>query len=218
MIRELPVEPVRIIESIIAGRADPVAADELASALEIAETPPAVRDALLHYWDCRLAGSSPKLAEMFALSQAPQSFTDVEFLRGRHDNSQLFGKGKMGEAMGERMKRVAEDGGQNVKGKTYCGSLARFPGDPEAWVSGRSDVERVVRERGWRCEGDVTVAHSNKNLEAGAMIRQCVSKPGPGLDMDEDGHVERVMGTEDAKTPRLDRIDKGDSTLVEKRA
>lgn len=40
-------------------------------------------------------------------------------------------------------------------GYQYLPQLARFPGDPEAHVSSRSEIKRVLSERGWGAEGIV---------------------------------------------------------------
>lgn len=47
-------------------------------------------------------------------------------------------------------------------------SLARYPGDPEAWVSSRSEVKKICEKRGWNCDGQVKVKHSQDNVDPGA--------------------------------------------------
>lgn len=59
------------------------------------------------------------------------------------------------EMIGNHRKEVAEKMGQSTKGKKYISQLARFVGDPEAWVDGRGDVQRVLEKRGWGSEGSV---------------------------------------------------------------
>lgn len=107
-----------------------------------------------HYERCLREGTSHKLAEMFALGITPCIKTDATFLRGHANGSQFQGKQ---EFMGDYYKSIAESKGQSTKGKVYLASLAAFPGDPEAWVDGRGDVERVIRKRGWKVEGAVNV-------------------------------------------------------------
>lgn len=111
-----------------------------------------VRNANVHYLECRLKGTPHGLAEMFALAQPPQSQTDVEFLRG---SDQQFSQGPLAEKMGNYYKQVAEEGGQCTKGKVYKSGLALYPGDPRAWVSDRHEVQKVVEERNWGCRGSV---------------------------------------------------------------
>lgn len=116
-----------------------------------------------HYWECRVRGTSPKLAEMFALAQPPQSQTDVEFLRG---GDRQFSEGPLANRMGDYLKSVAESQGQCTKGKVYKGGLAAYPGDPRAWISDRHEVQKVVEERNWGSVGDVNIKHDNSRESA----------------------------------------------------
>lgn len=111
------------------------------------------RSEVLHFVECINEGTSPTLAEMFASAQAPCAVTDATFLAGHCNGSQFAGQ----EAEGDFIRRVAESEGQSVKGKVYLGGLAKYPGDPKAWVDGRGDVKKVCEERGWNCEGSVNV-------------------------------------------------------------
>lgn len=38
-------------------------------------------------------------------------------------------------------------GGRSTRGKVYKSSLARFPGDPQAWVSSRNEVAKIQHQR-----------------------------------------------------------------------
>lgn len=106
------------------------------------------------YNQMRADGLSHNLAEMFALQSPPQiAGTDSVFLQGHDCGNQFEGQ----EYAGDFYKAEATKAGVNIKGKVYLGGLARYPGDPEAWVSGRGDVKRVCEERGWHCEGAVKV-------------------------------------------------------------
>lgn len=106
-----------------------------------------------------------KLCDMFAAQRPPQANTDREFLMGNTNGAQFEGDPKakkvpalggrnMAEYIGDRYKTVAEKHGQNVKGKKYLRQLAKFPGDPEAWVDGKGDVQRVLEKRGWGVDWD----------------------------------------------------------------
>lgn len=117
--------------------------------LKISDDPEVQR----HYEKCLRAGTSPKLAEMFALAAPPQSNTDREFLAG-HCNGNQFEKTP---GLGDFYAKHASLAGVDVTGKVYLGGLAEYPGDPKAWVSGRGDVQKVVEERGWSCRGLVNV-------------------------------------------------------------
>lgn len=90
-----------------------------------------------------------RLEEMLAAGRPPHANTDREFLKGHCNGSQFDGM----ESRGDFYRRVAEAHGQDVKGKVYLASLARFPGDPQAWVSGKGDVEKVLDANGWGSEG-----------------------------------------------------------------
>jgi hypothetical protein len=106
-----------------------------------------------HYEACREEGTSHNLAEMFAFREVPRGNTDKTFLTGHCNGSQFEGQ----DYAGDYYASVARAGGVNPKGKVYLSGLADFPGDPKAWVSGRGDVERVAKERGYSVEGSVTV-------------------------------------------------------------
>lgn len=124
-----------------------------------------------HYVECLIEGCNPRLAAMFATGQTPAIRTDATFLQGMSTNGSQFDGT---EYLGDHYKKVAEAQGQNVKGKVYLSGLARYPGDPHAWVSGRGDVEHVLRSRGWGAEGSVNV----KAAEA--------LGPPPSVDVAED--------------------------------
>jgi hypothetical protein len=106
-----------------------------------------------HYEACREEGTSHNLAEMFALAAPPMSNTDREFLHGHCNGNQFAGQ----EGVGDEYRKTAAAAGVNVTGKVYLTQLARYPGDPEAWVDGKGDVERVCTKRGWGATGLVNV-------------------------------------------------------------
>jgi hypothetical protein len=104
------------------------------------------------YEAMRQDGEPHKAAEMFALHQTPALMTDAVFLEGHHSGNQFCRQPELGEYY----KRTAEAEGQTTEGKVYLHGLAAYPGDPQAWVTGRGDAERVLKERGWGAEGAVT--------------------------------------------------------------
>lgn len=129
------------------------------------------------YVAMRLDGQSHALAEMFALGQPPMSNTDREFLESHCNGSQFE---KM-PAIGDFYAREARKAGVDPKGKIYVAGLASYPGDPTAWVGSRGDVERVCKEKGFSCQGAVTVAKSEREPEkdvdvAGDIVEQAVAK------------------------------------------
>lgn len=149
---ELPAQAKMIIDRIVSNTVDKGDTDNLVIILD--SLPIEERATMFLYWDMRLDGASANIAEMLALQTPPMSNTDREFLQG-HCNGNQFDKGPLTETVANRLKAAAEAGGQNVTGKVYLGGLARYPGDPEAWVSGRGDVKRVVESRNWKCSGSV---------------------------------------------------------------
>lgn len=109
------------------------------------------------YEAMRRDGTSHNLAEMFALQHAPVGNTDSTFLAG-HCNGNQFEKCP---AIGDYYEREAAKHGLNVKGKVYKSGLARFPGDPEAWIGSKDDIKNICESRGWGCEGSVNVKVDN---------------------------------------------------------
>ena len=186
MMTDLHPRARQLIDLTVDGSSPQDGADELAALF--ATFTAHGRQAHFAYWDMRTAGQSARLAEMLALGAPPMSNTDREFLEGRCNGNQFDG-GPLRQDIGDRFRKVAEAAGQSVKGKVYIGGLARFPGDPHAWVSDRGDVKRIVEGRGWKCEGSVEVNNGSFALERSAEFRERKPAPGPGLDRDEDGHV-----------------------------
>lgn len=133
------------------------------------------------------AATNPaRFDEMVEAGVAPGCMTDSVFLQGR--SNQFVGD----EFSGDYIRQVSERAGQDTQGKTYISGLAAYPGDPEAWVSGRGDVQRVCEQRGWGCEGAVTV--KRPELE-----------PPPRIDVAPDlieEHVERRMEANPALAER----------------
>lgn len=97
------------------------------------------------YLDMRFAGESHNIAAVLATRSFPGvRGTDSEFMKGTHCQDTQY----------DQMRyEAAQARGVDTNGKRYLSSLARFPNDPEAWVSGLSDVRRVVTERNWNCTG-----------------------------------------------------------------
>jgi hypothetical protein len=119
------------------------------------------------YYACIQDGCTPKLADMLALQKPPAGVSDCTFLAG-HCNGSQFDKGPFQRLMGDKLRAEAEANGQNTKGKVYLGSLAKYPGDPAAWVESRDDVKRVCERRGWGCEGSgITIEPKNKGRRPG---------------------------------------------------
>jgi hypothetical protein len=123
------------------------------------------------YEQMRKRGESHALAEMLALRKVPACRTDDLAFKGQKNGQQFAGKEALGNALAKKLRKA----GGSPAGKQYIGGLARFPGDPEAWVSSRGDIRRVVEKRGWSCEGLVNVSANRDNFD-----------PGPGVGIADD--------------------------------
>ena len=106
-----------------------------------------------HYDECRANGCSERLAEMLALAAPPVLKTDATF----QAKGNGLGGAQFGPATRDYYLARARAAGVSTDGKVYEGRIARFPADPEAWVSGPSEVKAVLEARGWGCEGDIAV-------------------------------------------------------------
>lgn len=108
----------------------------------------------LYRWH-REGGGNHKFSMMVVLQQPPGCNTDKTFMRGYGGTGNEFdGHFKM---FGDVYRKKAEKAGVSVNGARYMGGLARYPGDPEAWIRGKGDIVRVCEKRGASCEGAVTV-------------------------------------------------------------
>lgn len=99
-------------------------------------------------------GCSPLLAEMLAHRKAPGANTDREFFRGQRQLCDQFTPIEL-----ENLVATARSHGYNPSpNDVYLGQLARFPGDPEGFVSpsgGRHQIQKTLEQRGWGCTGAV---------------------------------------------------------------
>ncbi len=104
----------------------------------------------------RQSGESHSIAEMLATRTFPGvKGTDAVFMEGRKLGGQQFEKDAPN--IGPHHLALAEAAGVNVTGKYYSGTLARFPGDPRAWISGLGDVRRIAEERQIGAVGAVSI-------------------------------------------------------------
>lgn len=92
-----------------------------------------------------------RFADMVRLRRAPGVKTDSTHFAGRHN--QFADRPDVGDFYARELRAM---GGSPV-GKQYVSQIARYPGDPEAWVSSRSEIQERCERRGWTCQGDVTV-------------------------------------------------------------
>lgn len=101
-------------------------------------------------------GESPQMAEILALRSPPRTMTDREFYEGRGTLEKQFRNDEM--TLDFFVSEAKAHGYSPGANDVYCSELARFPGDPEAFVSeGRGQIKRVCEKRGWSCDGAVKV-------------------------------------------------------------
>jgi hypothetical protein len=89
---------------------------------------------------------------MFAHQSGPALNTDTRWLSG-HDFTV-----NPDELEGATLLNEARAAGVSTRGKVYKGGLARFPGDPEAWVESRGDCVRRAEALGLTLEGSINYA------------------------------------------------------------
>lgn len=135
-----------------------------------------------------------RLRDLLESGIAPHCVTDSTFMRG-HANGSEFEKTPH---FGDHYKKVCEANGGSVKGKRYLSQLARYPGDPRAWVGGRGDVQKVCEQEGWACEGAVSVKK-----------RELLNPPEPGPALAADIVAEKVKEI-CATVPNPHLVDKHD--------
>lgn len=112
-----------------------------------------------HYWLMRIKGSNDKFAAMIALQSGPALSTDDTFFQGQKPLYDQFGSQKH---LDRYLLAARKRGFKPSPQATYFPNLARFPGDPEAFVTraqGRSYIRKLCEQRGWACDGAVNVNH-----------------------------------------------------------
>ena len=103
------------------------------------------------YETMREDGQGHNFAEMCALQRPPNAIgTDSNFWRGGWNNN-----------VPDEYRQQATAAGVSMTGKRYLGQLARFPGDPSAWVAGTGDIKAICESRGWGCDGAVKTKKSD---------------------------------------------------------
>lgn len=121
-----------------------------------------VQEIQAEYESMRSAGESHNISEMLAFHKGPTLETDTTFTRGY--TTHPFGKRPPNPLAAKKYLAEAKKAGVNINGKRYLSGLARFPGDPQAWVTSKSDIKRLCESRGWGCDGAVKVkARSKQN-------------------------------------------------------
>ena len=107
------------------------------------------------YLRMRMSGEGDKLASMVSLRKGPVLSTDDTFFQGMQPLYEQFGSQK---ALDRNLQASKRHGFVPDKNAVYFPNLARFKGDPEAYVSraqGRSYIKKLLDKRGWSSEGGV---------------------------------------------------------------
>lgn len=141
-------------------------------------------------------GCAPRLADMLAARSFPGTKgTDRAFMQGRKlDGSQFEGV----PLVGSHHLDMARKAGVSTTGKYYSGGLARYPGDPQAWVDSLHDVKKICESRGWECDGAIKVESP----------KYAGSEPGPYRVADDivDDHVSQVLEQRPELLPKAQEV------------
>lgn len=109
------------------------------------------------YVQMRFNGNTHKFADMIASQRGPGVDTDAVFFSGHRTLYEQFGSQKH---LNRHLGHAAESGFKPGLHDKYFPELARYQGDPEAFVSrsqGRSYIKKLCEKRGWAIEGAVNV-------------------------------------------------------------
>lgn len=134
----------------------PDADSEMIRRAEESMTPWFTRGAL--YFRLRVTGLGDRAAAMYSLQKAARCDTDDVFFEGSRG---LYDQFESQKALDRNLAAAKRHGFVPSKQAVYFPNLARFPGDPEAYVTraqGRSHIKKVLEQRGWSCEGGINVA------------------------------------------------------------
>ncbi len=108
------------------------------------------------YIEMRACGMGHACAEMLALQQPPSlQGTDSIFMAGQVSGNQFEKSPWLGKAYKQISEKLAPG---CTSGAVYKSQLARFAGDPLAWVRGTADVKKAAAIKGVDVDG-VSVSH-----------------------------------------------------------
>ena len=111
------------------------------------------------YMRLRRTGQSHRFADMIACQAGPGLMTDSVFFSKMPKLQDQF----VTDAQREKVLKIAQSHGYTPNmNDVYEPGLARFQGDPEAFVpptGGRGYIKRLCERRGWECDGAVKVKH-----------------------------------------------------------
>ena len=143
-------------------------------------------------------GETHRMSEMLAFRQAPRGLTDAVFFEGFGTiEKQFAGDEKVRDHL---IRRAMKEGYKPNANDVYLSALARYPGDPEAFVpatGGRGHIKAVCEKRGWEADGAV----KTKRREP----EEAPKSTGLGKDI-----VDRKVAEATKKNPDLKRMDQGE--------
>ncbi|SFH96782.1 hypothetical protein [Planctomicrobium piriforme] len=151
------------------------------------------------YMVSRRKRSSHTFAAMAAMQQSARVNTNDTFWSGRKHFSQVYG-----ETYANDIKKKLAAQGVNMMAGEYMPEIARYRGDPEAYVpfsGARDHIRKVCEKRGWACEGAVNVKGREPEKDPHA--------PENGVALAEDLVVKKA-GEIITKNPELKRKTKGE--------
>lgn len=151
---------------------------------------------LANYVQIRRTGETHRWALMLASQSGPALNTDSMFFQGMPRLYEQFGSQR---ALDHVLKAAAKHGFKPNPTDIYQPGLARFKGDPEAFVpatGGRGYIKKLCETRGWAVEGAVKVAARQPESDPLAP-EKCVPLA--------DDLVRARMRTAIAKNPELGR-------------
>ncbi len=103
---------------------------------------------VIHYIECRNAGTSPSLSEQFALATTPTiKGTDAQLWAGWGGVDQFNSTTRKGKILDDAYRGPAHAAGVSTTGRKYLHSVARYPGDPQAWIADSHDIRRIAEEQ-----------------------------------------------------------------------
>lgn len=108
------------------------------------------------YCKLRRQKQTHQWALMIATQRGPRVMTDAVFFEGGKRPADEMTPGYLKMCL----RNSAAHGFTPTSNHRYYASLARFPGDPQAWVNqsdGRGYIQKLCEQRGWACEGAVNL-------------------------------------------------------------
>jgi hypothetical protein len=159
------------------------------------------------YERMRDEGTSHSLAEVFATQQSPGiAGTDSNFFAGLHSGNHLD---RWPGPVRRAYLAKAKAAGVDISGCVYLPSLARFPGDPLAWVRGRGDVKKLCEQQNLTSHGAVEHQADESRIAETAAKRSVPIAPDiveRELAKELTKHPEKKLKVQETREEVADRI------------